>query len=64
MRTAYSRAQTFKKQFTYVEPKKMFLGKDEHRTDRFAYYVPVNETLKHLLKSDLWQKSGEHSTEF
>ncbi|KAG7472949.1 hypothetical protein JOB18_038124 [Solea senegalensis] len=63
MRTAYSRTQTFKKRFNYVEPKKMFLGKDENRTDRFAYYVPVRETLKCLLESDLWQKSGEHSAE-
>ncbi|KAK0140164.1 hypothetical protein N1851_022918 [Merluccius polli] len=63
MRTAYSRTQTFKKKFNYVEPKKMFLGRDDNRTDRFAYYVPVRETLKCLLESDLWQKSGEHSAE-
>ena len=63
MRTIYSRAQTFKKKFNYVEPKKIFLGKDENRRDRFAYYVPVRETLKCLLESDLWQKSGEHSAE-
>ena len=42
-----------------------FLGRDENRKDRFAYYVPVRETLKCLLESDLWQKSvsGEHSAE-
>lgn len=65
MRTAYSRAQSFKKGFNYVEPKKMFLGRDENRTDMFSYYVPVKETLKCLLESDLWKNcvSGEHSTE-
>lgn len=63
MRTAYSRAQTFKKQFNYVEPKKMFLGKDENRTERYAYYVPIRETLKCLLQSNLWQKTKKHATD-
>ncbi len=63
MRTAYSRAKSFKEKFNYVEPKKIFLGRDENRVDRFAYYVPVRETLKCLLESDLWKNcvSGEHS---
>ncbi|MEQ2280339.1 hypothetical protein AMECASPLE_018701 [Ameca splendens] len=55
--------QTFKKAFNYVEPKKMFLGRDENRTDRFAYYVPLRETLKCLLESDLRPKTEEPSTE-
>lgn len=65
MRTAHSRAQCFKKMFNYVEPKKVFLGRDENRIDRFAYYVPVRETLKCFLQSDMWQKcvSEEHSAE-
>lgn len=36
MRTAYSRAKSFKEKFNYVEPKKIFLGRDENRLDRFA----------------------------
>ncbi|XP_076875209.1 uncharacterized protein LOC143525314 isoform X2 [Brachyhypopomus gauderio] len=65
MRTAYSRAQSFKQIFNYVEPTKIFLGSDENRSDRFAYYVPLRETLKCVLESDLWQKcvSREHSSE-
>nr|XP_055048292.1 uncharacterized protein LOC129433654 [Misgurnus anguillicaudatus] len=65
MRTAYSRTQSFKKMFNFIEPKKLFLGRDENRRDRFAYYVPVRETLKCLLESDLWLScvSGAHSTE-
>lgn len=65
MRTAHSRAQCFKKMFNYVEPKKVFLGRDENRIDRCAYYVPVKETLKCLLQSDMWQncESEEHSAE-
>ena len=65
MRTVYSRTQSFKKKFNYVEPKKMFLGRDENRTDRFAYYVPVRETLKGLLESDLCQigLSGQPASE-
>lgn len=63
LRTVHSRAQIFKKAFNYVEPKKIFLGRDENRKDRFAYYVPLRETLRCLLESDLWQKSEEPSTE-
>ncbi|XP_062268268.1 uncharacterized protein LOC133974641 [Platichthys flesus] len=65
MRMAYSHAQSLKNKFNYVEPKKMLLGRDENRTDRFAYYVPVRETLKCLLESDLCQicLSGQPSSE-
>uniref|UniRef100_A0A096MAD3 Uncharacterized protein n=1 Tax=Poecilia formosa TaxID=48698 RepID=A0A096MAD3_POEFO len=59
MRTAHSSANLF----NYVEPKKIFLGRDENRTDRFAYYVPLRKTLKCLLESDLWKKSGQHTSE-
>ncbi|XP_020562397.2 uncharacterized protein LOC110015774 [Oryzias latipes] len=55
MRTAYSRVQCFKNVFKYVEPQKVFLGRDENRTDRFAYYVPVLKTLKNMLESTFWQ---------
>ena len=54
MRTAYSRTQCFKDIFKYVENKKVFLGRDENRTERFAYYVPVLNTLKGMLVSSFW----------
>lgn len=57
MRTAYSRAQYFKDMFKYVEPKKVFLGRDENRTERFAYYVPVLNTLKGMLDSSFGRAS-------
>lgn len=34
LRTAYSRAQTFKNMFTYIEPKKLTLGIDENMSQR------------------------------
>ncbi|XP_058268078.1 uncharacterized protein LOC131366977 [Hemibagrus wyckioides] len=55
MRTAYSRAQCFKEIFKYVEPKRVFLGRDENRAERFAYYVPALNTLKNMLGSHFWQ---------
>lgn len=55
LRTTYSRAQTFKKMFKYIEPKKVTLGNDENVTERFAYYIPVKQTLSNLLESELWQ---------
>lgn len=57
MRTTYSRAQTFKKMFKYIEPQKIQLGTDENMTPWFAYYVPVKDTLKNLLESDMWKNS-------
>ncbi|CAI5685968.1 unnamed protein product [Oreochromis niloticus] len=55
MRTAYSRVQCFKDVFKYVEPRKVFLGRDENRMERFAYYVPLLNTLKSMLESSFWQ---------
>nr|XP_020467541.1 uncharacterized protein LOC109966765 [Monopterus albus] len=57
LRTTYSRAQAFKKMFKYIEPKKIILGTDENMTQRFAYYIPVIQTLKSLLESELWKNS-------
>lgn len=37
----------------YVEPRRTFLGSDENRTERFAYYVPVLNTSKSMPQSDL-----------
>ena len=55
MRTAYSRTQCFKDMFKFVEPKKIVLGRDENRTERCAYYIPVLKTLKGMLESSFWQ---------
>lgn len=57
LRTIYSRAQMFKKMFKYVEPVKITLGTDEHMDERYAYYIPVKETLSNLLDSELWKNS-------
>lgn len=63
MRTIYSRNQIFKKMFHYVEPKKLLLGTDENRKDRFVYYIPIKETLKYVLQSNLWLERNAHMTE-
>lgn len=59
--TEYSWSQALKKTFNYVEPKRIFLGIDENRTDRFVYCVPVKETLKCMLNSDIG-KTYFHAT--
>lgn len=51
MRTAYSRAKSFKEKFNYVESKKMFLGRDENRIERLACYVLLRETLVRYAKT-------------
>lgn len=55
MRTAYSKTQCFKDKFTYVEPRKIMLGRHENRTEKCAYYVPVLKTLNSTLESGFWQ---------
>ncbi|XP_013855791.1 uncharacterized protein LOC106511580, partial [Austrofundulus limnaeus] len=61
LRTVYSRNQTFTKMFKYTEPQKVTLGLDENLTQKYAYYIPVAETLKSFLQSPLWRntKSAE-----
>ncbi len=68
LRTTYSRAQTFKQLFQYIEPKKVTLGNDENMTQRFAYYIPEKQHWvayynqnygriqhhNHLVKQSLW----------
>lgn len=39
LRTSYSRAQTFKMMFKYIEPKKVTLRHDENMTQQFVYYL-------------------------
>ncbi|KAK0156218.1 Zinc finger protein ZXDC [Merluccius polli] len=55
MRTAYTRTKCFKDMLKYVEPKRLLLGTDENRDKRFAYYVPVLDTLKNMLTSGFWR---------
>ncbi|XP_056445578.1 uncharacterized protein LOC130381819 isoform X2 [Gadus chalcogrammus] len=57
LRTTYTRNQTFKKMFKYTEPRKVALGIDENMTQKFAYYIPVAESLKSFLQSDLWRNT-------
>lgn len=38
-RTIYSRAQTFKKMFKYLDPKKVTLRTDKNMKERLAYYI-------------------------
>lgn len=62
MRTNFSRTKSFKEMFKYTEPVKLYLGTDETRSQRFAYYVPLKDTLRCLLESDLWQKCAVRDT--
>ncbi len=39
--------------FNYTEPQKVALGMDENMKQKFAYYIPVAETLKSFLQSRL-----------
>lgn len=55
LRTTYSRNQTFTKTLKYTAPKKVVLGMDENMTQKYAYYVPLAETLQSYLQSDLWK---------
>lgn len=41
MRTEFSRTKAFKNMFRYTEPVKLYLGRDETRSQRFVYHVPL-----------------------
>lgn len=43
--------------FQYIERKIIKLGYDENMRQRNAYYIPLKQTLKSLLESDLWKNS-------
>lgn len=49
--------KSVQKMFKYIEPKKVTLGNDENMTQRFAYYIPVIQTVNSLLESELQKKS-------
>lgn len=53
LRTTYSRNQTFSKNFKYTSAKKVALGMDANMTHKFAYYIPLAESLKNYLQSDM-----------
>jgi len=39
--------------FKYTETQKVALGMDENMTQKYAYYIPIAETLKSFLQSHL-----------
>ncbi|KAF3856783.1 hypothetical protein F7725_017506, partial [Dissostichus mawsoni] len=51
--TEYTRRQYLKKNFGYVRPVDIYLGKDEHRRDYHAQYVPVSNTITAILKDPI-----------
>lgn len=57
LRTTYSRNQTFSKMLRFTAPKKVTLGMDENMTQKYAYYIPLAETLKSYLQSHLWSNT-------
>lgn len=63
--TEYRRKQFFKKKFSYVQPQAISLGTDENRRDCYAQYIPLQDTLKAMLKDPVvWQecvKSQRHA---
>jgi len=50
LRTHRTRQTYFKKNFKFVEPKQIYLRENKHNVSRFAQYVPIQESLKALLK--------------
>lgn len=56
LRSNGSRTSFFKSHFSYVAPIEIYLGDDEFRKKRFAYYVPIKQTLHSLLQQETVQK--------
>lgn len=51
-RSDETRKTYFKKEFNYVAPNKVYLGKNSKGKDCFLQYVPVKETLRALLSHE------------
>lgn len=51
-RSVYSRKQFYKKNFDYVQPMLINLGRNNEHKKCFYYYIPILETLKVLLKNE------------
>lgn len=49
--TDYKRSQYFKKNFNFIEPTEVFLGKNNLRKDCYIQYVSIISTLQTLLKN-------------
>lgn len=55
--TEYKRKQYFKKNFSYVHPQAIYMGKDENRRYCYAQYTPLQDILKAMLKDHVvWQE--------
>lgn len=58
--TEYTRRQYFQRNFGYVHPEKIYLGKNENRRDCYAQYIPLSDTLRSILKdSVVWQECAK-----
>jgi hypothetical protein len=49
LRSEYLRVETFKNLFHFVNPLRMRFGCDEFGNEKFFFYVPILNTLSHLL---------------
>jgi len=59
--TEYQRRQYYQKNFPYVHPQRMCLGRDENRNQRYAQYIPLKNTLKTMLMDPVvWEQCAKH----
>lgn len=59
--TSYKRLNYYKKQFNYISPVEIYLGKNDLKKDCYIQYVPVLKTLTILLQNT---KIQEHFQEY
>jgi hypothetical protein len=51
LRTNHVRKQTYKEMFNYVEPAQILLGNNDAGKEKFAFYIPILESLRALFKN-------------
>jgi len=56
LRSDSSRTSFFKSHLSYIAPIQIYLGEDDARKQRFAYYVPIKQTLQALFQQESTRK--------
>lgn len=52
LRSTYLRKQFYKDQYEFIEPVKLLLGRDENHKNCYAFYIPIIDSIKLIMKNE------------
>lgn len=62
LRSTYLRKKFYTNEFDFVAPIKLLLGRDNNHTNCYAYYIPIIESLKLIMKNKTLLNTYREST--